>query len=255
MYGVDIDRNAVEVTKLSLLLKCMEGETTASINTQMTFFHERVLPSLEKNIKCGNSLIDLDYYDGEMDFGDERKIKPFNWEKAFPEVFKINKLSLNEELRLHNKRILKQAEEAKERANQLIKAIHNKVEEPEAFYGERGGFDVAIGNPPYVMLQNLEKREVFDYALRKFNCAKYKIDTYQLFIEQSVKLLKKNGLLGFITPNTFLKNIHSEPLRKFILDNAIIREILLLIIPFFYRQVSILVFLFLKKRSPHKKVN
>ncbi len=88
LYGVDIDRNAVEVTKLSLLLKCMEGETTASINTQMTFFQERVLPSLEKNIKCGNSLIDLDFYDTEFDFGEEKKIKPFNWQQQFPEVFK-----------------------------------------------------------------------------------------------------------------------------------------------------------------------
>ena len=90
IYGVDIDRNAVEVTKLSLLLKCMEGETQASINTQMTFFHERVLPSLEKNIKSGNSLIDLDFYEGEFDFepGAEKKIKPFSWQQAFPEVFK-----------------------------------------------------------------------------------------------------------------------------------------------------------------------
>ncbi len=77
------------------------------------------------------------------------------------------------------------------------------------------------------MLQNLETREVFDYALRKFQSAKYKIDTYQLFTEQSIRLLKDKGLLGFITPNTFLKNIHAEPLRKFILDNTIINEILL----------------------------
>ena len=88
IYGVDIDRNAVEVTKLSLLLKCMEGETSASINTQMTFFHERVLPSLENNIKSGNSLIDVDFYDTQFDFGEEKKIKPFNWQQGFPDVFK-----------------------------------------------------------------------------------------------------------------------------------------------------------------------
>jgi type I restriction-modification system DNA methylase subunit len=88
IYGVDIDINAVEVTKLSLLLKCMEGETQASIATQMKLFHERVLPSLENNIKSGNSLIDTDYYDNEFDFSDEKKIKPFNWQKAFPDVFR-----------------------------------------------------------------------------------------------------------------------------------------------------------------------
>lgn len=88
IYGVDIDVNAGEVTKLSLLLKCMEGETQASIATQMSLFHERVLPTLDNNIKSGNSLIDLDYYDNELDFGEEKKVKPFSWQKAFPEVFK-----------------------------------------------------------------------------------------------------------------------------------------------------------------------
>ena len=87
IYGVDIDTQAVEVTKLSLLLKCMEGETGSSINAQMRF-GERVLPTLDDNIKSGNSLIDVDFYDTEFDFGEEKKIKPFNWQQAFPNVFK-----------------------------------------------------------------------------------------------------------------------------------------------------------------------
>lgn len=88
IYGVDIDVNAVEVTKLSLLLKCMEGETEASIAQQQRLFNERVLPTLDNNIKSGNSLIDTDYYDSQIDFGEEKKIKPFNWQRAFPDVFK-----------------------------------------------------------------------------------------------------------------------------------------------------------------------
>ncbi len=88
IYGVDIDTNAVEVTKLSLLLKCMEGETSASISEQLALFHERVLPTLDSNIKSGNSLIDTDFYESKLDFGEDRKIKPFSWQKAFPDVFK-----------------------------------------------------------------------------------------------------------------------------------------------------------------------
>ncbi len=87
IYGVDIDVNAVEVTKLSLLLKCMEGETSASITYQLSMFNERVLPTLENNIKCGNSLIDTDYYSDHLDSDVDKKIKPFNWQKAFPHVF------------------------------------------------------------------------------------------------------------------------------------------------------------------------
>ena len=86
IYGVDIDANAVEVTKLSLLLKCMEGETQASIAHQIKMFNERVLPTLDENIKSGNSLIDTDYYDNELDFGEERKIKPFNWQEEFNKI-------------------------------------------------------------------------------------------------------------------------------------------------------------------------
>ena len=89
IFGVDIDAQAVEVTKLSLMVKCMEGETKSSINTQL-HFGERLLPTLDDNIKCGNSLIDVDFYDGLLDFepGIEKKVKPFSWKNAFPNVFK-----------------------------------------------------------------------------------------------------------------------------------------------------------------------
>ena len=99
IYGVDLDSNAVEVTKLSLLLKCMEGETKETIEAQSKLFHDRILPTLDNNIKSGNSLIDLDYFDNELDFGEERKIKPFSWQKAFPEVFNIKKASANQDFR------------------------------------------------------------------------------------------------------------------------------------------------------------
>src|SRR5690606_12306468 len=75
------------VTKLSLLLKCMEDETISSMTQEMQY-GQRILPTLDNNIKSGNSLIDLDYYNNELDFGEEKKVKPFSWQKAFPEVFK-----------------------------------------------------------------------------------------------------------------------------------------------------------------------
>jgi hypothetical protein len=87
IYGVDIDTNAVEVTKLSLLLKCMEGETETTIAQQYKLWQERILPTLDDNIKSGNSLIDTDFYDTKLDFGEDRKVKPFNWQNAFPTVF------------------------------------------------------------------------------------------------------------------------------------------------------------------------
>ncbi len=90
IYGVDIDAQAVEVAKLSLLLKMLEGESDESLVSQMKLFHERVLPDLERNIQCGNSLIGPDFYDGQLDLDDEtaQRINVFDWQAAFPHVFK-----------------------------------------------------------------------------------------------------------------------------------------------------------------------
>ncbi len=90
IYGVDIDTQAVEVSKLSLLLKALEGETQASIQTSLQFFNERVLPTIDNNIQCGNSLIAPDFYDSDLFLTpkQERKINVFDWKIAFPEVFK-----------------------------------------------------------------------------------------------------------------------------------------------------------------------
>jgi len=92
IFGVDIDPQAVEVTKLSLLLKVLEGETEESLRRAKLVFKERALPDLGNNIKCGNSLIGSDFYrnhQGNFFENEERyRINVFDWEKGFPEVFK-----------------------------------------------------------------------------------------------------------------------------------------------------------------------
>ncbi len=90
IHGVDIDPQAVEVTKLSLLLKVLEGESNQSLISQLRLFHERALPDLDSNIKCGNSLIGPDFYDiVQMSFIDEEeryRINVFDWYAEFPEI-------------------------------------------------------------------------------------------------------------------------------------------------------------------------
>jgi len=90
IFGVDIDTQAVEVTKLSLLLKTLEGETETSIQTSIQLFNERVLPTIDNNIQCGNSLISPDFYDTGLFLTpkEERKINVFNWKTSFSEIFK-----------------------------------------------------------------------------------------------------------------------------------------------------------------------
>ena len=92
IYGVDIDSQAVEVTKLSLLLKVLEGESRDTVESQLSLFKERALPDLSDNIKCGNSLIGSDFYAQDnlpnLTEEDHLRLNVFDWEEAFPEVFK-----------------------------------------------------------------------------------------------------------------------------------------------------------------------
>ena len=218
IYGVDLDSNAVEVTKLSLLLKCMEGETKETIEAQAKLFHDRILPTLDNNIKSGNSLIDLDYYDNELDFGKEKKVKPFSWQKAFPEVFERD-VPIDERL-LYKKqfqRVMKFQDDTDKLLSQIIK-------EPEVkFHKMNGGFDAVIGNPPYVKVSD---KKIFDYFNGKFVHQDYQQDLYLLFLEQYKTLLAKGGKLGVIIPNTWLQSIKFRNIRSYLMNNYYWEKIL-----------------------------
>jgi len=88
LFGVDIDAQAVEVTRFSLSLKALEDTRRDELYEEVTLFQQTVLPDLHHNIKCGNSLIGPDYFSGQM-FADKDellRVKPFDWAQEFPEV-------------------------------------------------------------------------------------------------------------------------------------------------------------------------
>ena len=220
IYGVDIDTNAVEVTKLSLLLKCMEGENENSIAQQYKLWNERILPTLDNNIKSGNSLIDTDFYDNQLDFGEDRKIKPFNWQKAFPEVFQRVEikdeneeiLKLTKQVKFHSQKTYEHAQKAYEYSEQLENKIL-QTHEPTLNYG-RGGFDIVIGNPPYVRQELLGEQK--QYFSTKYLVYHGMADLYSYFIERGLELLKPNGLFGIIVANKWMRANYGEPLRKWL---------------------------------------
>ncbi len=89
---------------------------------------------------------------------------------------------------------------------------------------ENGGFDVVIGNPPYVRSSSLSINDK-KYFENKFISAIKQYDLYILFYELSINLLRKNGLLSFITPNKFFMADYGLNIRKFIFDNSTLLEI------------------------------
>ncbi|MDO9633441.1 MAG: Eco57I restriction-modification methylase domain-containing protein [Paludibacter sp.] len=131
-------------------------------------------------------------------------------------------------------------------------AFEWRFEFPEVLNDEGGfvGFDVVIGNPPYILVQDLGNIDVFAFYKSNYNTAVYKIDTYALFYEKGIDILSEKGKLGFITPNTLLKNKHAKELRLLLLSFSI-DEIIN-----FYKQVfddaSVdTLILFLTKETPH----
>lgn len=96
------------------------------------------------------------------------------------------------------------------------KAFSWEKEFPEVF--ERGGFDVVIGNPPYVR-QELFK-EIKPYLFKHYNCYNSIADLYTYFIEKGIDILNQNGLFSFILPNKFLKATYGKEVRSVILKES-----------------------------------
>ena len=155
LYGVDINEESVEITKLSLWLHTAQKD--------------RKLTTLNNKIKCGNSLIDDSAIAGE---------KAFKWEEEFPEVFG---------------------------GNSRDKGGENKH-----------GFDVIIGNPPYVDIKQLNPNDV-KYFFSKYKTCENRINLYSIFIEKAYSLLTEKGVLSFINPNSLLVNSSYQKLRELIL--------------------------------------
>ena len=206
IYGVDIDLQAVEVTKLSLLLKVLEGESEETLKRQLAIFHQRALPDLGANIKCGNSLIGSDFYanrqTGMFDDEEQYRINAFDWETEFPEVFSSSPSPLTP----------------------LPKGEEDSFPSPpgRGTKGEgAGGFDVVIGNPPYVPFQEVPSSEK-DYYARLYESAVGKYDQYVLFMERALSLLKGSGFFGFIIPNKFILSDYGKGIKKILLKHKII---------------------------------
>lgn len=187
IYGVDINPYAVEVTKFSLLLKLIENENAASVSYYLTKYKQKVLPSLNENIKNGNSLVDDKYYDFDTEaINDEDKlykIKPFSWVDEFPFL---------EDTKGFDAIV----------GNPPYVRIQNMVryikEEIKYYQDKVSGYTVAQSDT---------------------------FDKYYLFIQKAIELLNENGVLGYVVPNKFFIVKGGNALRSFIVNNSSLLKI------------------------------
>ena len=229
IFGVDIDTQAVEVTKLSLLLKVLEGETGQSLQTIFRLFQERALPDLGDNIKCGNSLIGPDFYQQQqmslLDDEERYRLNVFDWHAEFPEVFRSSTgpMELRETLEPYPYQTIPGV--PLHGGFSYSKKSTQKVRWPPVVQDldVPGGFDAVIGNPPYVRQESLS--DLKDYFARHYEAFDGVADLYTYFMEQGVKLLRDGGLYSIIVSSSFLRATYGEPLRRTLKKHAAVQRI------------------------------
>ena len=253
LFGVDLNEESVEIAKLSLWLR------TAQPN--------RKLNDLNNNIKCGNSLISDPAIAGD---------KAFDWEREFPQVFgrkeiettftEVPKDKIPDYLKLIKEKSLEAQSKAEQalvlskEAADLSKKVYEYAEKLDCvsehnsrYRLNKGGFDVVIGNPPYVQLQSMgEMSEVLK------NCGYETFDKgadlYCLFTERGYQLLKNGGIQSFIMPNKWMLVSYGKPLRKFLSKTGLHQILNFGDIQFFQEAATIVCIFVTQKSDPFANV-
>jgi type I restriction-modification system DNA methylase subunit len=228
IYGVDIDHQAVEVAQLSLYLKLLEDETTATARAHQLEFHETLLPSLNKNIVCGNSLIGTDILDGQLLPPEEqRRMNTMDFEFRFPQVFRAKPAAMMLHdtpaaplgfdmpgVPMHGSYATKKKK---------VKAAAEPAPAPGIEDRFEGGFDAIVGNPPYVRQEGLSA--IKHYLETHYESFDGTADLYTYFMEKCLRLLKPGGVFSYIVSSGFLRTNFGEPLRRFLKKAGTVQRI------------------------------
>lgn len=203
IYGVDVDLAAVEIAKLRLWLSLVVDEDDIK--------KIKPLPNLDFRIVQGDSLgsVEINLFNQQL-FSEMEELKPLYFDETN----------------------LKKKYGYKKRIDTLIKEISNnnqnfdfKIYFSEVFH-EKNGFDVIIANPPYVFTRGSNFSKGFKDMIRaQYETGIGKLNLFSIFIERGLKLLKPDGDLIYIVPNTLFRATPYKPLRKYIVSNYAIKQI------------------------------
>ena len=231
IYGCDIQSIAAQITKLrffiSLICDCDKDLSKPN-------FGMPTLPNLETKFVSADSLIKIkkvltrDLFEDPRIEETKNKLKEIR-HKHFNAKTASRKATLrkkDEQLRLQLAELLKGSEVKPEDAVQLAKwnpYDQNEVSpffDPEWMFGIKDGFDIVIGNPPYVQLQNNGGALAMKYENQEFKTFARTGDEYCLFYERGWQLLKEGGHLCFITSNKWMRAGYGEKTRAFFAKNT-----------------------------------
>ncbi|GAU09023.1 Eco57I restriction-modification methylase domain-containing protein [Desulfoplanes formicivorans] len=193
IYGVDIDPSAIDIARLRLWLSMIVDEER--------YDTIEPLPNLDYKIVCGDSLLGI-----EVDLCNRL---------LFNELEKKKKDYFNATNRNDKKRLHEEIETLITRITNGRKNFDFKVFFSEIWH-EKGGFDVVIGNPPYVQIQKFSGQQIQkDWEKQKYQTFAKTGDIYGLFYEKGHSILCDKGVLAFITSNKWMRAAYGKKLRKF----------------------------------------
>ncbi|EHV0356392.1 class I SAM-dependent DNA methyltransferase, partial [Campylobacter coli] len=287
LFGVDINPNSCEITKLRLWIELLKHSFYQSFEDEN--YHDlKTLPNIDINIKCGNSLVSYfetgkslshypnikermgkykrivkDYKEGfytdKSRINQEIKNLKISFKNfCFADKFKKEMKSFNDKCEKYSKKYgnflavddenlkffvsanltlfdFDEKEAAKEFANlkKEYDSIFNlesnhpfewRFEFPEILDddGNFKGFDLIIGNPPYIRQEEL--KELKPHLAKNYKVYKGTSDIYTYFYELGFNVLKDNGVLSYITSNKYTRAGYGEALREFLLKNVKVLE-------------------------------
>ena len=246
IYGVDIQPIAIQISKLRFFISLVVDQKTNNDPTKN--FGIRPLPNLEAKFVAANSLIPLSKTDGNLGRTPEIVALEKELKVANHKIFTAK--TVRTKRRWKDRLVELRSEMATMLANNgfLTADATNQMASWDMFdqnsaasffdadwmFGIKDGFDIVIGNPPYVLLQNTNiPKEQIKILTSYFYSAQYKVDLYHLFFELSINVLTKGGILCLITPINFTMNEHNDKLRELLLYKTRIKILVRFYIPLF----------------------
>jgi len=229
IYGVDIDSGAIDIAKLRLWLSLVVDEDD--------YHHIKPLPNLDYKIVCGNSLLQTDH-----DLFNDHLYTAL--EQLKNEYFSTVQPEKKKELRA---KISRQIETIL--ADDDV-SFDVKVYFSEIFHGQNQGFDIVIGNPPYLNVELIPEADKKYYG-KVYTTFYKRSDIFGIFFELGLKRLTNDaGNVTFIIPSQILNNDSYKKLRDLFLNNKWLREVMYLGDKIFQEANNDVCILFLDKNQP-----
>lgn len=240
IYGIDIQPIAVQISKLRFFISLIIDQNKQEKKEN---FGIRSLPNLETKFVAANTLISLDKPAQTLLRNPQIEEKETELKELRHKYFTANTRKEKLQYQKQDKKLRQEIAKMLESdgwqtsvAKQIVafdpydQNTFARWFDPEWMFGLTSGFDIVIGNPPYITYKGKEVVDISDAEVKQLislypNSAEYKVNSYALFTENGVKLLKKGGTLSFIIPSTILQNEYLKKIRKYLVTKYHISQI------------------------------